>query len=445
MKRLLFILSLAFSFCYVNSQNITISFAATGESTSVDTVTATNLTTNETISFSGDEELVLHEVATNIEDLSFIDDVEIVLKQYDNFIQLNYLNRKKQLITVKIVSLSGKVVASYSRVLSPGVQQYDVSTAAKGLYLLSVITENGINSVKVIQNSEGSDYVRFSGTRTLPKRNIQLQLKGTLTNVLNYTAGDIISYEIKSGDNITVVNETPTTSKTITAAIVTCKDFDENNYKIVQIGTQTWMAENLKVTHYPDGTAISYVTDNTVWVNLGDNNTDDAYCFYNNDASMGYGALYTWAAAMGDNAISSADNPSGVQGICPDGWHLPSDAEWKQLEMFLGMTESQANGTVWRGTNEGSKLAGNANLWYDGVLVNNTEFGLSGFTALPGGHRSYYDGSSTNAGSYGMWWSSLESSSCSAYSRHLSYYNANVYRDINSAKSDGFSVRCLRD
>ena len=118
----------------------------------------------------------------------------------------------------------------------------------------------------------------------------------------------------------------------------TLVDYDGNFYQTVQIGNQVWMTENLKVTHYADGTTIPLVTDNTAWGNLDDNNTDKAYCYYNNDANGEgdiYGTLYTWAAAM-NGASSSSANPSGVQGVCPTGWHLPSNAEWTELTDYLG-------------------------------------------------------------------------------------------------------------
>ena len=94
------------------------------------------------------------------------------------------------------------------------------------------------------------------------------------------------------------------------------------------------------------------------------------------------GALYTYAAAT--NGDNSGNN---VQGVCPTGWHLPSDEEWKTLEMELGMSQANANNTGWRGTNEGAKLAGNAYLWTNGTLDSHAEFGTSGFAALPGGYR----------------------------------------------------------
>ncbi|MCK4749280.1 MAG: hypothetical protein KAT15_19640, partial [Bacteroidales bacterium] len=107
-------------------------------------------------------------------------------------------------------------------------------------------------------------------------------------------------------------------------------DIDGNSYKTVLIGTQTWMAENLKVSHFPDGGPIPLAEDQATWGDL--TITDSAYCYYNYDIANRevYGALYSWPAAM--NGVTSSDmNPSGVQGVCPAGWHLPSDDEWKEM------------------------------------------------------------------------------------------------------------------
>jgi uncharacterized protein (TIGR02145 family) len=218
-------------------------------------------------------------------------------------------------------------------------------------------------------------------------------------------------------------------------------DYDGNQYNTVQIGNQCWMQENIKVTHYADGIAIPLITSNSAWGALGDNNTDKAYCYFNNNTNSEYGALYTWAAAV--NGTSGSANPSGVQGVCPTGWHMPSDDEWKQLEMQLGMSQSEADATGYRGTDQGSQLAGNSSLWNSGILENNAQFGTSEFTALPGGYRSNYNGS-FYLGYNGYWWSSTEGNSSNAWYRVLGYNNSEVYRN-NNYKSNGFSVRCLKD
>lgn len=206
-------------------------------------------------------------------------------------------------------------------------------------------------------------------------------------------------------------------------------DIDGNVYKVVHIGNQYWMEENLKVTHYRNGDDIAYIFDSDDWTNTN----SGAYCNYGNmypNIEI-YGNLYNWYA-VGDS-----------RELAPEGWHVPSDAEIIELEMYLGMSESEANSTNWRGTNEGSKLAGNTDLWCGGVLINNAEFGTSGFSFLPGGSRDNY-GTYYNISFYGNFWSSTEYNGTNAWNRLLHYGNTDIARAA-IIKHYGFSVRCVRD
>ncbi len=200
------------------------------------------------------------------------------------------------------------------------------------------------------------------------------------------------------------------------------------------------MAENLKYLPSVNKPSEESYTEAKYYV-YGYNGTDVAAAKQEANYET-YGVLYNWPAAM-NGAASSNANPSGVQGVCPAGWHLPSDAEWKELEMSLGMSQSQADKDSFRGTNEGSKLAGNGDLWIDGDLKNSSQFGTSGFTALPGGNRSYA-GSFYGVGNLGYWWSATEATSSYAYHRDLYYRYSDVPRD-SFLKERGFSVRCVRD
>jgi len=192
-------------------------------------------------------------------------------------------------------------------------------------------------------------------------------------------------------------------------------DIDGNIYKTVKIGSQVWMAENLKVTKYRNGDPISNVRDNNVWFF-----TTEACCWYSNDETLNkatYGALYNWYAV--------ADS----RNIAPIGWHVASDDEWKTLISFLGESTAgglmkEANTAHWKSPNTG---ATNSN----------------GFTALPSGLRNYY-GPFHGLGEDGHWWSSTDYDASSAWAFGLVYYNANVSR-IYSNRKWGFSVRCVRD
>ncbi|MBI4946153.1 MAG: hypothetical protein HY840_07105 [Bacteroidetes bacterium] len=223
-------------------------------------------------------------------------------------------------------------------------------------------------------------------------------------------------------------NQVSFTTSAATSCPATVTDFNSNTYNTVLIGTQCWMRENLKATHYSNGTAM---LDGTSAGDITGNYTSKYYFDYANTPSNTaiYGKLYTWAAVM-NGAVSSVANPSGVQGVCPTGWHLPSDAEWTQLTDNLG-GESVAGGKM--------KEAGTTHWTSPNTGADNS----SGFTGLPGGYRGD-SGAFDDVGSYGYWWSATEGDAAGAWRRSLSYYYTNVGRD-GSLKAYGFSVRCLRD
>ena len=225
-----------------------------------------------------------------------------------------------------------------------------------------------------------------------------------------------------------------------TSECTTVTDIDGNVYQTVQIGVQTWMAENLKVTRFADGSAISLVESTSGWDGVG--YSDKAYCWYDNSNANRdiYGGLYTWAAAM-NGAGSSSSNPSGIQGICPDGWHLPSDSEWKELEMYLGMSQATADLQGWRGLDEGCKLKETGIAHWDSPNTGATN--SSGFSALPAGIRTY-NGSFGAINSRTYIWSATENSLETAWYRRLEYNNADVQRH-DYRKDYGYSVRCVKD
>ncbi len=220
----------------------------------------------------------------------------------------------------------------------------------------------------------------------------------TTEDIFNLTSGE---YIITVSDN---AGQTLTDTFSLEDALV---DIDGNKYKTIRIGDQTWMKENLKVTHAADGTEIeSFIYKNdTSYLNI-------------------YGRLYTWNSAMNGTVEELA------QGICPDGWHIPSDEEVKELEMALGMTQAEADLTnTWRGSTVGTQL-----------IVG----GSSGFDAQLSGRRS-------NTGSYSFlgrveyFWTSTESGSNYAWRRCLDKYDDKVGRYDTFPKTYGFSVRCVKD
>ncbi|MDA9864373.1 M12 family metallo-peptidase, partial [Flavobacteriales bacterium] len=200
------------------------------------------------------------------------------------------------------------------------------------------------------------------------------------------------------------------------SGFIACEDLsltmDGYTYGAVAIGEQCWFTENLRTTVYADGSAIPEVTDSTAWAGL----STGARCDYDNDASnfATYGRLYNWHAAV------------DAAGLCPTGWHVPTDDEWTALENFLGENgHSGAEGTALKSTSG----------WGSGT----DDFG---FSALPGGIRVNV-GNFVNAGYVGYWWSSSPSGG-DAWARYLLNNFPDIYR-YNFFPRNGFSVRCLRD
>jgi uncharacterized protein (TIGR02145 family) len=197
-------------------------------------------------------------------------------------------------------------------------------------------------------------------------------------------------------------------------------DAENNTYKTVYIGTQQWMAENLKVSKYNDGTTIPIISDNNQWSQL----TSGAWSYYNNDAANNakYGKLYNWYA------LSPTTN--GDKNVCPTRWHVPTDAEWTVLTDYLG-GEIVAGGKL--------KEVGTTSWNSPNTDATNTSL----FSALPGGSRDG-KGFYHNIGSDGYWWSSTENGSANIWDRILYNYVGNVYRN-GDGKVAGLSVRCIKD
>jgi len=199
------------------------------------------------------------------------------------------------------------------------------------------------------------------------------------------------------------------------------RDIDGNTYATIQIGTQVWMAENLRTTRYRNGDPIPNVTDGTQWGNL---NTG-AWAHYDNDSQheKPYGKLYNWYAV------------ADPRNVCPTGWHVPTDAEWTVLEDHLG---DERFGSLIAG---GRMKSTGTQYW---EAPNSGATNLSGFSGLPGGARDGSDGRFLHLGNVGLWWSASESGAEGAWNRYLRYLNADVYRDAFN-KRDGFCLRCVRD
>ncbi|MEC9487561.1 MAG: fibrobacter succinogenes major paralogous domain-containing protein [Prosthecochloris sp.] len=206
-------------------------------------------------------------------------------------------------------------------------------------------------------------------------------------------------------------------------------DIDGNVYKTVQIGDQIWMAENLQVTQYRNGDPIPEVQDLDEWIAL----ETGAWSYYDNDPENGriYGKLYNWYAV------------NDPRGLAPEGWRIPTEEDWRQLEEYLGMNPEAAEDIEFRGTeaNVGGKLKEQGEEFWknpEGEVTNET-----GFAARAGGYRDN-DGPFCFFGKYGAFWSASETENGRVWFRGMTSNESGVYR-FSFNKKCGFSVRCVRD
>lgn len=193
-------------------------------------------------------------------------------------------------------------------------------------------------------------------------------------------------------------------------------DIDGNKYHTITIGRQIWMADNLKVERFRNGDLIQNLKNGTEW----ENTTDPAYCYFRNEKkrNKSYGKLYNWHAV------------NDSRGLCPKGWHIPSDDEWQLLSDFLGGNEVA-----------GDKMkAIGFKYWAE---PNPGATNQSGFTALPCGGRDEYGEFITDKYG-GHWWSTTADGSVDIWIRSIYFGYGSILRD-SYHKNSGFSVRCVKN
>ena len=233
-------------------------------------------------------------------------------------------------------------------------------------------------------------------------------------DITGLNSGSIYHFRIKAVSSLGTAygKDLTFTTSSLTGPVT---DIDGNVYSTVRIGSQVWIAENLKVIRFNDGSSIPLVIDNDLWGKT----TIPRYCFYNNDTAYKnfYGSLYNWYAVKTNK-------------LCPTGWHVPTLQEWTTLEDYtcagnIGGILKEAGTTHWLSPNAGATNS-------------------SGFRGLPGGNRDF-EGPFYNIGSIGYWWSSTEDEMGGFAWAHYMFYNNDGYNKLHLNNTLGFSVRCLRD
>ena len=361
--------------------------------------------------------------------------------------------------TLAIYDLYGRLVASKKQLVEKGHHRFKIQLATAQGYLLTASCNGQQSSIKMVNNGSGYDNdIKYIGIN-----NDSHIIKGisnkpfTFGDNMEYVGYAYINGTLKESNRI---NQTQNSSQTLILQFMpqggqscpnaaTVADYDGNMYNTVQIGDQCWMKENLRTTHYSNGQEIP-LGDSTFSINT-------AYRYYPANLSfnvIAYGYLYNWKAVMRYSSSSSA-NPSGVQGICPDGWHVPSDAEWTQLANYVSSQSQYVCGNYnANNPNIAKALASTSDWWGSSntcaVGNNQSSNNATGFTACPAGCCSgLYDAyvSYTDLGLMSAFWSATEDGSGNYDSVLFRYFYNEwpvMFRGSNDG-SIGYSVRCLRN
>lgn len=359
-----------------------------------------------------------------------------------------------QKVVISVVDLEGRLITETEQSLPQGMHTFRLFLSTPQAYLLRVRAGTEHASLTVINTENAGtnriDYVQ--NTNSLLWTSPVKTDKGGTDNPFNF--GDEMEYvgyatinetEVESerirqtqgaSESFELVFTIPLLDGQPCIGTPTLTDIDGNTYNTVQIGTQCWMKENLRTTKYANGGGIPLGTTTNLYL---------PYRYYpNNDQNnvATYGYLYNWKAVM-ENATSSNTNPSGVQGVCPTGWHVPSHAEWTQLtdyvrsvNLYLCNADADFIAKAFAASLDWNSSTGTCHIG-NTLSANNA----TGFPVFPSG---YYDANYANFGNNIGLWSSTQSDDSYARIRFLEYNSAEV-GNIDGHKAVGFSVRCVRD
>jgi len=320
-------------------------------------------------------------------------------------------------------SLAGRVVWDATNELHQGV--------SAGVYLY-VLTADGFRETRKMILLDGhlgmTGFAGMSSADAVITGQNQLTKAASASYRLRISGTDIVTY---NEGNIQIIGNITLNATVFRTGTVT--DIDGNVYRTVQIGNQWWMTENFRVTHYRNGDALPIASSNEDWMEAY-YKTSSIYCYYDNEITNVaiYGALYNGYAIIDSRQLA------------PEGWHIPTDDEWKQLEMQLGMSQSDADkSNAWRGTNQGGKIKESGTVHWTSPNLGATN--VTGFNALPGGYRDSKNGKFMQKNNNSMFWTSTNNVFYSTIWYRSQHFNSDDCYRYHISKFCGLAVRCVKD
>jgi uncharacterized protein (TIGR02145 family) len=443
MKRFLLLITLAMVTWMVCGQNplIELTFTAVNNTSHVrmDSIQVINrIRGGDTVLYWPDTVLSIYYVG--IHEIPIKENAFHVFQNYPNPVAdqttVSLYVPEKDKVSIIVTDILVRMIIQSERVLDRGKHSFQFTPGRDNLYFFTARWQGQSSSIKILHaglNSGGTSSLEYLGSEDFSP-----QLK-TMKDVQDFffSPGDELLYIGYTDTLQSGILDSPQESQTYTfqfATNIPCPgtptvEYEGQVYNTIQIFSQCWLKENLNVGTMIDGT-----------MEQSNNGTIEKYCYNNEpDSCTKYGGLYQW------NEMMQYTTQQGAQGICPPGWHLPTDEEWKVLE---GAADSQCrigdavwDGYAWRGTDAGTNLK-TTNGW----IYNGNGNDLFGFSGLPGGHRDDEGYFFSAVGSCGYWWASTTWSFYDWYALRRDLSREEMYVDRGPVfKVNSYSVRCLRD
>jgi len=412
------------------SQNYMISFSGSGETTVIDSVIVYNFQQNISLTLQGNDTLHLVE-NLGIGQPSRHKPINIYPNPTANSSRLELFCYRAEKAVLQVYNTSGILIYQEGLLVEQGDNTFTLEGLRQGNYLIRINSPSEEYSGQLIAAGSGSGPVKLTKNSTVSFKSLPTDDKnaGSIIQML-YHSGERILLKSFAGPYIHIKSIIPAGNELVNFEIIPCVDGDGNYYPVTTIGTQLWMAEYLKTTSFTDGSPLTLITDNTTWVDY----SLPAYCWFNNDEityKQSMGGIYNWYAASSSN-------------ICPVGWHVPTDEDWKILEGTVdtqfGVGHTEWNKSSWRGFDAGCNLRARG-IWTQSLPGCETDY--FGFSAIPTGGRSYISGTFGTGTNWNYIWASDDIDELNGIARHLhsSYHGV---RRTNQAKAEGASARCVK-
>ncbi len=338
-------------------------------------------------------------------------------------------------VSFSVADISGKIIYRNSFYAVRGFHKIEADGALQGVYFINIHAESYNYTGKIIGTSGQSKELNAFISQSVPME---------VSQSINTKTKSLFEMPYNFGDVLLITATSETGNKTVKTFVIvdantyadgdnisvffnfySCKDFEQYEYAVVEFNDKIWMAENLNTEYFANDIHIKLIDGANTWSQL----SSVAYCNYNNSPSLSdtYGKLYNWHSV------------NYLGGLCPLGWHVATDEEWLELEMFLGLSATAANTNGWHGDFEGCYLKESGTTHWSADPEEMTNF--AGFTALPAGIRTL-TGEFSHQNSYAAWWTATASNVENAWSRALRADSCDIYRE-DGKKVLGLSVRCV--